>query len=89
MITEDTDLVVDAVDENPDGSGTIKTVTFEAADYITWGNGGFIALQDFFIYTTIRDVAADRMTLSVFLNSVMPNPDRPSHIITLSFDVKK
>ncbi len=87
-ITEDTDLVVDAVDENEDSSGTLKTVTFEATDYITWGNGGFIALQDFYPNTTIRDVATDRMTLSVFMNSVMDAPDRPSHIITLSFDAK-
>ncbi len=88
MITEDTDLVVDAVDELEDGSGSTKTVTFPAADYITMGNGGFIALQDFYPNVTIRDVATDRITLSVFMNSVMANPDRPSHIITLSFDAK-
>lgn len=86
-ITENTDLVIDAVDETPEG-GNLKTVTFEDADYITWGNGGFIALQDFAIYTTIREVASDRMTLSVFMHSVMAAPDRPSHIITLSYDVK-
>lgn len=88
MITEDTDLVVDAVDENTDGSGTTKTVTFEDADYITFANGGFIALQDFYPNVTVREVASDRITLSVFMNSVMAEPSRPSHCITLSFDAK-
>ncbi|MDX2430409.1 MAG: PKD domain-containing protein, partial [Bacteroides sp.] len=51
MLTEDTDLVVDAVIEDAsDGSTTLNTVTFEDAVYITFGGGGFLALQDFGMY---------------------------------------
>jgi len=87
-ITEATDLVVDAVDENPDGTGTPKTVTFEAADYITFENDGFILLQDLSVHAIIRDATSERMTLSVFMHSVLPESDKPSHILTFTFDAK-
>lgn len=90
MLTEGGSLVVDAVDEDPaDGSTTLKTVTFEDADYITFGGGGFLALQDFGMYAMVRQVASDRISLSVYMYSVQSEPTRPSHLISLSFDLKE
>lgn len=89
MLTENTDLVVDAVDEDPvDGTATPKTVTFEDCDYITFDGGAFLALQDFGMYANVREVASDRVSIAVYMHSVQSVPDRPSHLITLSFDAK-
>lgn len=88
-LTEDTDLTLDGVNENPvDGSFTEKTATFENADYITFGNGGFIGLQDLNVYVIVRAVESERMTLSILMHSVKDAAEKPSHILTLSFDAK-
>ena len=88
-LSEKTDLVVDAVDEIEEGVGKPKTVTFSKADYLTFENGGFIGIQDFAVHAIIRDITADRMVVAIFLHSVEPMPDKPSNLITLSFDAKK
>ncbi|WP_167613663.1 PKD domain-containing protein [Maribellus sediminis] len=87
-LTENTDLVVDAVDEGAEGAFTPKTVTFTGADYLTFGNGGFIGIQDFSANALIRDISSDRMVVAIFLNSVYGAPDKPSALITVSFDAK-
>lgn len=87
-LTENTDLVVDAVDEGADGAFTPKTVTFENADYLTFGNGGFIGLQDYAVNAIVRDITSDRMVVAVYMHSVMGAPDKPSHLVSLSFDAK-
>lgn len=88
-LTEDTDLVVEAVDENAEGGGVPKTVTFSKADYLTFTNGGFIGIQDFAVNAIVRDITKDRMVVAVYLYSVMDSPTKPSNLITLSFDAKK
>ncbi len=88
-LSEKTDLVVDAVDEIEEGVGKPKTVTFSKVDYLTFENGGFIGIQDFAVNAIIRDITADRMVVAIFLHSVEPMPDKPSNLITLSFDAKK
>ena len=88
-LTENTDLVVEAVYEIEEGVGKPKTVTFSQADYLTFENGGFIGIQDFAVHAIIREISADRMVVGVFLHSVLSTPDKPSNIITISFDVKK
>lgn len=87
-LTEDTDLTVDAVDELDEGAFSPKTVTFENADYLTFTNGGYIGLQDQAIHAIIRQAESDRLTISVFMHSVLDASDKPSHILTLSFDEK-
>jgi PKD repeat protein len=87
-LTEDTDLVVDAVDEIDESTFTPKTVTFSGADYLTFGNGGFIGIQDYAVNAIIRDVTADRLVVGVFMHSVYGAPDKPSNLITVSFDAK-
>jgi PKD repeat protein len=88
-LTEDTDLVVDAVDEDANGSGIPKKVTFTKADYLTFTNGGFIGIQDFAVNAIIRDITKDRMVVAIYLHSVLDSPTKPSNLITLSFDAKK
>jgi len=87
-LTENTDLVVDAVEEVDASTFTPKTVTFSDADYLTFGNGGFIGIQDFSVNAIIRDITSDRMVVAIFLNSVYGAPDKPSALITVSFDAK-
>jgi hypothetical protein len=87
-LTENTDLVVNAVDEIDETHFTPKTVTFAGADYLTFGNGGFIAIQDYSVNAIIRDITASRMVVAVFLHSVYGAPDKPSAMITVSFDAK-
>lgn len=88
-LTEDTDLTMDGVNEDPvDGSVTEKTATFEAADYITFTNGGFAVLQDLNPIVIVRAVDSERLTLSIFMHSVQSAADKPSHILTLTLDAK-
>lgn len=87
-LTENTDLVVDAVDEGANETFTPKTVTFPNADYLTFGNGGFIALQDYAVNAIIRDITSDRMVVAIYMHSVIAAADKPSHMVTLSFDAK-
>jgi len=87
-LTENTDLVIDAVDEVDESTFTPKTVTFSGADYLTFGNGGFIGIQDFSVNAIIRDITSDRMVVAIFLNSVYGAPDKPSALITISFEAK-
>ncbi|MEN8156194.1 MAG: PKD domain-containing protein [Bacteroidota bacterium] len=88
-MTKDADMVVEALEENPiDGTITPRTTTFTDIDYLTFGNGGFIGFQDYSVIAIIRDITPDRMVLTLFLHSVWSIPEKPSHLITLSFDAK-
>ncbi|SHE94067.1 PKD domain-containing protein [Mariniphaga anaerophila] len=87
-LTEDTDLVVEAVDEDENAAGIPKTVTFSGADFLTFTNGGYIGIQDFATNAIIRDITKDRMVVSIYLHSVLDSPSKPSNLITLSFDAK-
>lgn len=87
-LTENANISVDAVDEGENGEFTPKTVDFEGIDYLTFGNGGFIGIQDFAVNAIIRDITADRMVVAVYMHSVMAAMDKPSHLITISFDAK-
>ncbi len=87
-LTEDTDLVVDAVDEVEGGDPIAKTVTFADADYITFGGGGFLASQDLNVYAIVREVSSTRLVATVFMHSVMDAATVPSHMLTLSFDAQ-
>lgn len=87
-LTQNTDLVVDAVKEGANGTFTEKTVTFEKANYLTFSNGGFIGIQDFAVHAIIRDIKPNRMVVSVFMHGVPAAYTKPSHLVTVSFDAK-
>lgn len=94
---ENQDLTIESVyDANDDQEdGVPETVTFKNVDYITFTNGGFIGMKDYTSTAIIREIAPDRMTLTMFFHSYMGDPGndgdlylRPSFIMTLSFDKK-
>ena len=87
-LTEDTDLVIEAVDEVEGGPHVEKTVTFADADYITFGGGGFLASQDLNVYAIVREVSSTRMVATIFMHSVMDVATKPSHMLSLSFDAQ-
>jgi PKD repeat protein len=88
-LTEDTDLTMDGVNEDPlSGDLTDKTATFESADYITFTNGGFAVLQDFIPMVIVRAADSERLTLAIFMCSGGGVVDKPSHILTLTLDAK-
>lgn len=88
-LTEDTDLTLDGVNEDPDdGTITEVTETFTAADYITFTNGGFITIQDMSVYAIIRDISSTRLSVAVFMHSVEAYATQPSHILSFTFDAK-
>ncbi len=86
-LTHETDLVIDAVNESFDPPKE-ETVTFTGINYITFGNGGFIGIEDYYANTIIRDITPDRMVVTFFLQSVMAVATKPSVQFTLSFDKK-
>lgn len=87
-LTEETDLVMEAVDEIEGGDPVEKTVTFEAADYITFGGEGYLILQDFSVYAIVREVSSTRLVATIFMHSVMDVATKPSHMLTLSLDAQ-
>lgn len=87
-LTENTNLVVDAVDELGENNFSPKTVTFENADYLTFANGGFLGIQDYAVNAILRDISPNRMVVAIYLHSVIGAPAKPSNLITLSFDAK-
>jgi hypothetical protein len=96
-LSENTDLTIESVyDANDDQEdGVPETVTFENVDYITFTGDGFIGMKDYTSTVIIREISADRMTLTMFFHSYMGDPAndgglylRPSFIMTLSFDAK-
>jgi len=84
-LTEDTDLSIDIVDES---EASEKTVTFVGADYITFGAGGYIGIEDYYANIIVRDITADRMVITFFMHSYEPIPTKPSIQITMTFDAK-
>jgi len=82
---EDTDLSIDVVDES---DASEKTVTFEGADYITFGGGGYIGIEDYYTSIIVRDITADRMVVTVFMHSYEPIPTKPSIQLTMTLDAK-
>ena len=86
-LTHETDLVIDAVNESFDPVKE-ETITFAAADYITFTNGGFIGIEDYYANSIIRDITPDRMVVTIFLHSVEAVATKPSIQFTLSYDKK-
>jgi len=73
--------------------GVPLTVTFEDADYITFGGGGFIGLMDYTTTAMIREISDERMTITLFYHEYMGDPGndgdlykRPSLALTVTFD---
>ncbi len=96
-LTENTDLTVESVyDANDDQEdGVPETITFENVDYISFTGDGFIGMKDYTSTVIVREIAPDRMTLTMFFHSYKGDPGndgdlylRPSFIMTLSFDKK-
>ncbi len=87
-LTQKEDLVVEAANETGDDGYTETTVTFKDVNYITFSNGGFIGVKDYYNKAIVREVTSQRMVLTVFLNTVQDKPEKPSNIITVSFDAK-
>ncbi len=94
---ENQDLTIESVyDANDDQEdGVPETVTFENVDYITFTGGGFIGMKDYTSTAIIREIAPDRMVMTMFFHSYKGSPGndgdlylRPSFIMTLSFDKK-
>ncbi len=84
-LTHETDLVVDAVKES---DGSEKTVTFTAANYITFGGGGFIGIEDFEVNVIVRQISSDKLVATVFVHSYEPVATKPSIQLTMTFDAK-
>ena len=96
-LSENTDLTVESVyDANDDQEdGVPETVTFENVDYISFTGDGFIGMKDYTSTVIIREIAPERMVMTMFFHSYIGNPAtdgglylRPSFIMTLSFDKK-
>ena len=82
------DLVINAANEVQGGDPEEVTVTFEGVDVITFANGGFIGHMDFTPKAIIREITSERMSLTLFLHGVMQHPEKPSNLITISFDAQ-
>lgn len=83
------DLVVDAANQDPaTGVITEETITFEGVQYLTFTNGGFLGINDFNTTVIIREISSMRLVASVFNNTDDQHPDKPSTLITVSFDAK-
>ncbi|MEA1876073.1 MAG: PKD domain-containing protein [Bacteroidota bacterium] len=97
-LTKDEDLVIESVydaDIDYPEPGIPETITFEKVDFISFEDGGFIGMKDYTSTAMIRDISADRMTLTVFFHSYYGDPAndnnlylRPAFILTLSYDAK-
>ncbi len=79
------DLEIDAANEDAQENVTEETDVFPDADYITFGNGGFIGILYFADKAIIRELSSDKMVVSFFLHSVQAHPDKPSTLITMTF----
>lgn len=96
---ENADLTLETVyDEDWDIGplpGVPETITWENVDYITFGDGGFLGLQDYTTIAMIREISPTRMVISFFYHEYYGEPGvdgdlylRPSMCLTLSFDAQ-
>lgn len=83
------DLVVEAANQDP-GTGVIteEAITFSDVQYLTFTKGGFLGINDFNTTAIIREISSTRLVVSVFNNTDDQHPDKPSTLITVSFDAK-
>lgn len=75
---------------NSDG---ITEVTFPNANYITFSEGAFLGIRDYFTTVMIRNITKDKMDVTIFLSSIDPSvlPETlglPSLAISTSLKVK-
>jgi PKD repeat protein len=96
---ENEDLTLETVyDEDIDVGpkpGIPETVSWENVDYITFGGGGFIGLQDYTTIAMIREISPTRMVISLFYHEFLDEEGSeedlyklPSLALTLSFDAQ-
>jgi hypothetical protein len=83
-ITKETDLPIswtaNEFDDLSDG-----TVTFAEADYITFSNGGFLGIRDFFDKVIIRSISSTEMEIVIFLSTSQQTTANPSLAIKTTF----
>lgn len=87
-LNEGNNLTIAAATADDDGKILDEyDVTFDNADVIEFGNGGFIGIMDFTTKAIVREISSDRMVLSIFVHGGY-STERPTMIFTLSFDAK-
>ena len=96
---ENADLTLETVyDEDIDVGpkpGIPETVSWENVDYITFEGGGFIGLKDYTTIAMIREIATERMVITLFYHEFLDDAGSeneywklPSLALTLSFDAQ-
>ena len=83
---KDGDITMDIATEVSGSDDVLSTVTIQDVTYIEFTGGGFIGIKDYFNKAIIREIAEDRMVITVFVHGAENTPDRPSIALTVSFD---
>ncbi len=87
-LEEGVDLDIDAVTDLGNDNFEEVTVTFNDVDVITFNNGGFIGFLDYTNKAIIREITPNRISLTLFLHGVLQHPDKPSNMVTATFDAQ-
>ena len=89
------DLTVKVRQENPldQTVGNVEDITFEDVIWLEFTQGGYFGLLTYETKIIIRDISADRMTVSMLVSTLSPEayPEdfmKPSIMYTLSFDAQ-
>ncbi len=87
-LEEGIDLVIDAANVTTSGDLEEVAVTFTDVDVITFSNGGFIGYLDYTNKAIIREITPNRMSLTLFLHGIQQHPNKPSNLVTVTFDAQ-